>query len=147
MKILFPLLLILFSAPTAHSQKINREEAEAFWVSTIYPIMDMDIPTALNNVNYPISTYLGNRTKEDFTGDYNDIFTPEILKALGKSSIDDIQIVDYQSGELTYMLVLMTVYKVEDDTDMEGSEMESATILSFKKFDGVWKLYNVDIAG
>jgi hypothetical protein len=149
MKLLFSFALILLLAPVVHSQEIDEDEAEEFWVSIILPMLDKDKDAVLKNVHYPIATYLGELTEKEFTTQYDDILTEEVIYQLSHASQREIQAVEYdEPGDVTYMLVLISSYTIDDEGgDMDGEEMESATVLSFKKYDGVWKLYSVDIAG
>ena len=142
MKTFFTLLagfLLMSSAVSA--QGINKIEPQQFWETNIQAILDSDIDEVVSQSHFPMSTFEGDWSRKDFINSFDMLFDESILASLKNQTFRDIQPIEDYPGEITYMVVIVTY------TEMEGEMFESATILSFKKFDGAWKLFDIDMAG
>lgn len=125
----------------AFSQSVDKVEAQAFWETNIQAILNENVDEVVSKSHFPMSTFEGDWTKDDFIDAFEILFGISELTELKTQTFHDIQPVEYEPGEIEYMVVIVT------ETEIDGELYESATILSFKKFDGVWKLYAIDMAG
>lgn len=142
MKIFLSLITgLLLTTSFAFSQSLEKVEPQQFWDTNIKAILDNDVEKVVSQSHFPMSTFEGDWSKKDFMDAYEILFDESVLGDLRMQSYRDIQPVEYTPGEITYMIVIVT------ETEHEGEVYESATILSFKKFDGEWKLYDIDMAG
>lgn len=133
-------LAIIFIASTASAQSLNKTEPQQFWETNIQAILDADVDRVVEQSYFPMSTFEGDWSVRDFEDAFEILFDDSTLDALGNQTYRDIQAINDADG-LTYMVVIVTY------TEVDGELYESATILSFKKFDKDWKLYNIDMAG
>ena len=142
MKTFFTLLSgFLLLSSSAIAQSVNKIEPQQFWETNIQSIIDGDIDAVVSQSYFPMSTFEGEWSKNDFMDAFEVLFDETTLAELRSQTYREIQPVEYNPGEITYMVVIVT------ETEIDGEYYESATILSFKKFDGVWKLYDIDMAG
>lgn len=142
MKTFFTLLTgFLILSSNALAQGINKIEPQQFWETNIQAILNGDVEEVISQSHFPMSTFEGDWSKNDFSDAYDILFGEAELAELRTQTYRDIQPVEYEPGEMTYMIVIVT------ETEIDGEVYESATILSFKKFDGAWKLYDIDMAG
>ena len=82
-------------------------------------------------------------TKELYTNNLDQIFTEEIRIAMRAKTINDLAHFKTDEGETSLLLsILIETYDKESDMTFESSYM-----FFFKKFEGNWKLYKIDIAG
>jgi hypothetical protein len=131
---------LLFGS-SVQAQTLNKVEPQQFWETNIQAILDQDLDLVVSQSHFPMSTFEGDWKENDFRDAFEILFDETTIAALQSQTYRDIQPVEYEPGEITYMVVILT------EMEVDGEMFESATILSFKKFDGVWKLYNIDMAG
>ncbi|MCJ8291973.1 MAG: hypothetical protein HRT58_18995 [Crocinitomicaceae bacterium] len=142
MKTFFTMLAgFLLISSSVFAQSLNKVEPQQFWETNIQAILNSDLDEVVSQSYFPMTTFEGDWSKKDFINSFDMLFDESILAALRDQSFRDIQAIESSPGEITYMVVIITY------TEMEGETYESATILSFKKFDGEWKLYDIDMAG
>ncbi|PHR30805.1 MAG: hypothetical protein COA38_09700 [Fluviicola sp.] len=142
MKTFFTMLAgFLLISSSVFAQSLNKVEPQQFWETNIQAILNSDLDEVVSQSYFPMTTFEGDWSKKDFINSFDMLFDESILAALSDQSFRDIQAIESSPGEITYMVVIITY------TEMEGETYESATILSFKKFDGEWKLYDLDMAG
>lgn len=142
MKTFFTLLVgFLLVSSNTFAQGINKTEPQQFWETNIQAILDGNVDEVVSQSSFPMSTFEGDWKKNDFIDAFEILFGAAELAELRSQTFRDIQPVEYEPGEMTYMVVIVT------ETEEDGEYYESATILSFKKFDGKWKLYDIDMAG
>lgn len=135
MKLTFLFLLL---AHLSFGQLSDRVEAQKFWDINITNIVLLNTEQILAQTQFPLQVHLGTEaqkwTKEIFKKKLPVVFTPEVREQLKKGSIDDIDAwVMSEDDSETYMLVCYFE---------EGSY--AAMVLSFKQFEGKWKLYSID---
>lgn len=126
---------------TVQAQSLNKVGPQQFWETNIQAILDQDIDLVVEQSHFPMSTFEGDWKENDFRDAFEILFDETTLAALKSQTFRDIQAVENEPGDVTYMVVILT------EMEVDGEMYESATILSFMKFDGVWKLYNIDMAG
>lgn len=141
MKLAYTFLLLLVIAPITLAQEIDKDEAEDFWEDNIQAILDLDKEKVMTQTNFPLNTFDGDWDQRAFESGFDLIFNEDLIADLKYQSVRDIQSVEYEPGEITIILDIFSV------TEIDGEEFESATILSFKKFEGSWKLYDIKMAG
>lgn len=142
MKTFFTLLTgFLLITSSAEAQSLNKVEPQQFWETNIQAILDSDLDDVVSQSHFPMTTFEGDWSQKDFINSFDILFDESILASLRDQSFRDIQPIESSPGEITYMVVIVTYMEVEGET------YESATILSFKKFDKEWKLYDIDMAG
>lgn len=141
MKTLIASTILFLMSSMAFSQSVDKVEAQAFWETNIQAILNENVDEVVSKSHFPMSTFEGDWTKDDFIDAFEILFGISELTELKTQTFHDIQPVEYEPGEIEYMVVIVT------ETEIDGELYESATILSFKKFDGVWKLYAIDMAG
>lgn len=142
MKTFFTLLagFLLFSS-SVFAQGLNKMEPQQFWDTNIQSILDNDMEKVVSQSHFPMTTFNGDWSEEEFMDGYDLIFDELFLAELQKQTFRDIQAFEEGGGMMTYMVVVTTV------TEYEGEVYENSTLLSFKKFDGEWKLYDIGVAG
>ena len=141
MKLAYTFLLLLVIAPITLAQEIDKDEAQDFWEDNIQAILDLDKEKVMTQTNFPLNTFDGDWDQRAFESGFDLIFNEDLIADLKYQSVRDIQSVEYEPGEITIILDIFSV------TEIDGEEFESATILSFKKFEGSWKLYDIKMAG
>ncbi|MFT5860875.1 MAG: hypothetical protein ACI865_002991 [Flavobacteriaceae bacterium] len=141
MKLIYTFLLLLAIAPASSAQEVDEDEAEIFWEDNIQAILDLDKEKVMSQTNFPLSTFDGDWDSKAFESGFDLIFNEDLIAQLKYESVRSIQPVEYEPGEMTYMLVILS------STEIDGEQFESATMLSFKKYEGSWKLYRIDMAG
>jgi len=142
MKTLFTLLsAFLLMTSLSVAQSINKTGPQQFWETNIHAIIDGDVDQVVEQSYFPMSTFEGDWKKREFIDAFDILFDESAVEALKNQSYRDIQSVDDGTGNREYIVVITT------EMEIDGEILESATILSFKKFDGEWKLYNIDMAG
>lgn len=141
MKLFYTLLLLLTLAPVTIAQEIDEDEAEVFWEENIQPILDLDKDKVTSQTNFPLLVFDGEWDEKMFASEYDSIFNKDLLADLKYHSIRDLDFDADESGEIYFILSVLSI------TEMDGEQFESATILYFKRFDGIWKLYKVVMAG
>lgn len=142
MKTLFTMLAgFLLISSSVFAQTLKKVEPQQFWDTNIQAILGSELDEVVSQSHFPMTTFEGDWSKKDFINSFDLLFDKSILAALRDQSYRDIQPIESSPGEITYMVVITTY------TEVEGETYESVTILSFKKFDGEWKLYDIDMAG
>ena len=133
------------------AQKADLETVQSFWNSNIAAMISLDRETIIYQTNFPLQGSWGyalqlegdadSWTKEDFVQNVDKIFNDELRIKLRR--IDHNQLVHHvdENGQLNFILQLLFV------TEEDGEKYESATLLYFKQFDGIWKLYQIEYAG
>lgn len=132
---------LMLSVLYVSAQDIDPVEAKAFWGSNVQNILEKNKNTVADQTHFPLNTFLGKMSRTEFLENFGDLFSEDALKDLSRQGPIDIQPVEYEPGVITYMIVTIL------ETEVDGEIMESAVVLSFKKYDNAWKLYSVDIAG
>lgn len=140
MKLLTHTVFLLLSCVT-FGQEIDPVEAQLLWETNITAILEENHELIVDQTEFPLNTFYGDLTSEEFRTSMNDFFTQEVLEDIRQQTPADFQVVVNADGITAYMLVIMTTTITED------GEFESATILSFKKELNGWKLYHIDVAG
>lgn len=142
MKTFFALFIVLlFVTTTTFAQDANENDQKDLWETNIQAILSGDVETVVSQSYFPMTTFEGEWDKAYFLEAYDIIFDASVLAQLSELSYEDIQLVENETEDPSYMIVIATA------TEIDGELYESATILSFKKFDGAWKLYAIDMAG
>lgn len=140
MKMLTLVLLILVSN-LSYSQEIDPVEAQLLWENNITAILEENHELMMDQTIFPLNTFYGELTPDDFRSSINNIFTQEVIEDIRKQTPNDFQVVINDEGITAYMLVVLTTTVTED------GEFESATILCFRKEMNTWKLFHIDAAG
>lgn len=136
---LFAGLLLITSS--ALSQSLNKIEPQQFWETNIQAILESNVDEVVSQSHFPMTTFEGDWSKNSFIDAFDILFDESVLASLSDQTYRDIQTFEDSPGKVTYMVVIVT------RTEYEGEFYESVTMLSFKKFDGEWKLYQIDMAG
>ncbi len=149
------ILIVAFALLTSisFSQLVPKPELDQFWNSTVLPIVKLDKETIISQTNFPLEGAWGymvddlsdpeSWTKELYTNNLDQIFTEEIRIAMRSKTINDLAHFKTDEGETSLLLsILIETYDKESDMTFESSYM-----FFFKKFEGNWKLYKIDIAG
>jgi|GEM_PF-1307875 hypothetical protein len=134
------------------SQKADLNTVKTFWDANIYEIIILDQEGIEKHTYFPVEGSWGyilnledpeSTTDEDFTHNLKEIFTEEVRVALRNKTYNDLVHHTDENGELNFIVQVITT------TQMEGSGevMESMMILYFKKFEGEWKLFQIELAG
>ncbi len=148
-------LIVAFTLLTSisFSQLVQKTELDAFWNSTILPIVKIDKETIIAQTNFPLEGAWGymvddlsepeSWTTELYSNNLEKIFTDEIRISMRSKTINDLAHFTTDEGETALLLsILIETYDKESDMTFETSYM-----YFFKKFDGNWKLFKIDIAG
>ena len=148
-------LIIAFTQLTmiTHSQLVPKPELELFWNSTILPIVQLDKETIISETNFPLEGAWGymvddlseqeSWTQPLYSNNIEKIYTKEIRIAIGGKTINDLAHFTTDEGQIALLLsILIETYDKESDMTFETSYM-----YFFKKFDGYWKLFKIDIVG
>lgn len=142
MKTFFSLLTtVLLLSSTSFAQSINKTEPQQFWETNIQAIIDGDVDKVVSQSHFPMTTFEGEWKKKNFVDAFDILFDESAIEELSSQNYRDIQPLEDSPGKMTYVVVITTV------SEFEGEVYESSTILSFKKFEGEWKLYQIDMAG
>lgn len=138
-----PLLffILLLSTPFVFSQDEEEDLMENFMEEVIPVFIEKDIDGILNATHYPLSVKMGEEPftefkKSTWKKEMDSILTDGVISELRLMKPRDIQTVEYEPGEITFMLVCLAA--------KEGFE---ATVLSFKRIEGTWKLTNLNVQG
>ncbi len=139
MKLIYIFVLFISVSQFSFSQLSDEEEAEIIWETNIQAILDLDKKKVLSQTVFPLNTYKGVWNRSTFISDFDFIFNTDLLKDLKYQDVRDLQPSEEESGELAFILIVMTF------TEIDGEDFESSTIFSFKKFEGDWKMYNIEL--
>lgn len=142
--------IIVFTSFISLGQKADLETVESFWKTNISAMISLDKEMIIEQTNFPLEGSWGyaigldgdaqDWTKEDYTSNLNLIYTDEVrIKLRG---LDHNHLVHHKdaAGELNFILQLNFV-------TVSDGPYESATLFYFKRFDGVWKLFQIEYAG
>lgn len=148
-------LIVAFTLLTSisFSQLVQKTELDAFWNSTILPIVKIDKETIIAQTNFPLEGAWGymvddlsepeSWTTELYSNNLEKIFTDEIRISMRSKTINDLAHFTTEEGETALLLsIMIETYDKESDMTFETSYM-----YFFKMFDGNWKLFKIDIAG
>ena len=136
-----------------HSHLVPKPELEQFWNSTILPIVQLDKETIISETNFPLEGAWGymvddlseqeSWTQALYSANIEKIYTKEIRIAISGKTINDLAHFTTDEGQIALLLsILIETYDKESDMTFETSYM-----YFFKKFDGYWKLFKIDIVG
>jgi len=139
MKYLFVLSLALLSFG-ALAQEGMEESKKEFWESAINPIVAGEMEKVVSQTTFPLKTDFGTYDEEKFRKEYNVFFSKEAMLDLRRQNADSAQPVEY-GDELTFMVIALM------EEEIDGEIMESAYVYSFKKVNGTWMLYQINMAG
>jgi hypothetical protein len=150
MKALTTLLFsILFSL--AFAQKADLATVQNFWDNNIMEIVRLDKEKILEHTAFPVTGSWGYAIEldggpedwknDDYTNNLDKIYNEELrIKLRGMNYNSLVHHMD-DDGELNFILQLSFETVTDDGT------FESATLLYFKKYDGIWKIYQIEHAG
>lgn len=141
MKTLIASTILFLMSSMAFSQSVDKVEAQAFWDNNIQSILDGDIDAVVEQSVLPMVVFEEEMDEEMFREAYEYIFDENVIATLMGMSYRDIELIDEDPKALVYMV------SIYSEIEEEGEIYESMTFLSFKKFDGKWKLSQIDIAG
>ncbi|TNF48546.1 MAG: hypothetical protein EP305_05260 [Bacteroidetes bacterium] len=134
------------------SQKADLNTVKTFWETNIYEIIILDQEGIEKHTHFPVEGSWGyildledpeSTTDEDFTHNLKEIFTEEVRVALRNKTYNDLVHHTDENGELNFIVQVMMTTQLEDSDEV----MESMMILYFKKFEGDWKLFQIELAG
>lgn len=135
------LILLLTLLPVALCAQLSEgdEMKQLFWNSNIGNIIEMDMDSILLQTRFPLEVdRLGRKekwTKEQFKAKVPILFDSGVLEQLGKDTYSSMEYWTYEDETSpTAMIVLYP-----------GNEEFNVVVLSFKQFDGDWKLYRIDM--
>jgi hypothetical protein len=131
--------------------QVSAEELQTFWDSCIEPIKNLDKEKLNRIVSFPLEGewgYLIGLEKDgkelneaDFYNNLDKVFYPEFLDSLQKKTIKDLEISMTAQKEPELLLSLGF------EKWMDDFKAESSIILRFKKIQGKWMLYVIQLAG
>lgn len=141
MKSLFVLLIsaLCVSAPVK-AQDLDTDAGVQFWAWHISPILQYDVDEVIRQSSFPLSTYEGDLSEDEFRGLFTTIFDETTIEALSYLDHTVIQVLGYDE----YTVYRITIFSA---FEIDGEYYETATILSFKQEYGLWKMFRIDIAG
>jgi hypothetical protein len=120
--------------------------------NNIHEIIALDEEKIIEHTAFPVAGSWGyilnlddpeSVTDEDFTHNLKDIFTDEVRLALRQKTYNDLVHNMDENNELNFIVQIVSTYTMEDTEKM----MESMMLLYFKKFEGQWKLFQIELAG
>lgn len=148
-------LIIAFTQLTiiSYSQLVSKPELEQFWNSTILPMVQLDNETVISQTNFPLEGAWGylvddlsepeSWTQALYSNNLEKIYTNEIRIALRGKTCNDLAHFTTDEGQTALLLpIMIETYDKESNMTFETSYM-----YFFKKFDGNWKLFKIDIVG
>ncbi len=132
-------------------QKTDLETVKKFWDTNIVEIIRLDQESIIEHTHFPVSGSWGyvmelegdaeTWTKEDFISAIPAIFNEELREKLQKENYNSLVHHIDEVGNLHFILQL------NFETITSDGVFESTTLLYFKRFDGVWKIYQIEYAG
>lgn len=150
MKASFIFLLLFFSS-VSFGQQADHATVQQFWNSNILEIVRLDKEKIIEHTSFPVAGSWGyvlelegepeSWTSEDFINNIPKIFNDEVRIKLRGMTYNDLVHHKDENGELNFILQL------NFQTVVEAGTFESSTLLYFKKFDGIWKLFQIEYAG
>ena len=141
MKSLFVLLAAVFlSSAPLNAQDLDTDEGVDFWAWYISPILQYNVDEVIRQSSFPLATYEGDLSEEEFRELFPVIFDETTLETLSYMDHNSIQVLGYDE----YTVYRVTIYS---EFEIDGEYFETATILSFKQEFGAWKMFRIDIAG
>jgi hypothetical protein len=143
------LFLLLFSV--AFSQKADLATVQKFWDNNIMEIVRLDKEKIIEHTAFPVSGSWGyaieleggpeDWSNDDYKNNLDKIYNEELRVKLRGMNYNSLVHHTDENGELNFILQL-TFETITDD-----GTFESATLLYFKKYEGIWKLYQIEHAG
>ena len=120
------------------AQEVDFYQARAFWSSNVLPIIDGRLEMVVKQVNFPLTTYLGEWTEEQFRANYATLFDDESIEDLSSQDFTNMKIVEDENG-FSYLVGIIKLREIDRQL------FSNMTVLYFRKFDCDWKLYRVDL--
>jgi hypothetical protein len=148
-------LIIAFTQLTiiSYSQLVPKAELEQFWNSSISPIVQFDKETIISQTNFPLEGTWGymvddlsepeSWTQALYSANIEKIYTNEIRIAMRGKTINDLAHFTTDEGQ-TALLLSIIIETHDKESDLT---FETAYMYFFKKFNGNWKLFKIDIVG
>ena len=137
-------LLILISAfslsPSVNAQDLDSDEGVDFWAYYISPILQYEVDQVVDQTSFPLSTYEGDLSEEEFRDLFTVIFDETTMDALSYMDYTSVQVFGYDENTV-YQISILTEFEIDEEY------YETATILSFRQENGSWKMFQIDIAG
>jgi len=143
-------VVVLFTF-ISFGQKGDLQTVQAFWDNNIQEIVRLDKVKIIEHTHFPVDGSWGyavdynldpaDWTDELFKDNLDKIFD-ESLRAVLKG-MDYNQLVHHrdENGALNFMIQLFF------ETEIDGTKLESSTILFFKCYNQIWKLYKIEYIG
>jgi hypothetical protein len=147
------LILLLFASLSLVSfgQKANLATVQGFWDTNIMEIIRLEKEKIIEHTSFPVSGSWGyaieleggpeDWSDEDYKNNLEKIYNEELRTILKGMNYNSLVHHTDENGDLNFIIQI----NMETTTD-EGT-FESATLLYFKKYDGIWKLYQIEHAG
>lgn len=111
--------------------------AKKFWSDNIQAIIQLDKAKILSQTNFPLEIRIGDELwdKAKFTSELDNVFTETLRNELKAGSFENIDAWKmFEDESETYMVVCFSTF----------NEF-SILVLMFKEFNGIWKLYGIDM--
>ncbi|MBL4862275.1 MAG: hypothetical protein JKY09_04555 [Crocinitomicaceae bacterium] len=133
----FLLLPVLIFTQFSFGQLENSEEAQKFWDDNIQAIVDLEKNKIIEQTNFPLELSATKEvwTKNEFTEKLDMIFHKSQREELSKLNIGDIDA--WQMSGHESLMYMVACFEAFDDN--------RAMVLQFKRIDGEWKLYGIDL--
>jgi hypothetical protein len=136
------LLIIAFNIFFAAAQSSVNSDARMIWDRVVNNIVKHDLEALSNHIHFPLKTYLKDVTNKEVLAEiFDEIFTTNFIKALGKTSFKDIVAIESDNGEIRHTL------SVYSSVFVDGFEVESMLYLEFMKIDGEFRITQIMMAG
>ena len=130
---------LLFS-PSVNAQDLDSDEGVDFWAYYISPILQYEVDQVIDQATFPLETYEGDLSEEEFRDLFPVIFDETTMESLSYLDYTAVQVLGYDEYTV-YRITILTEF------EMDGEYYETATILSFRQENGNWKMFSIDIAG
>ena len=131
---------VLFFSPSVNAQDLDSDEGVDFWAYYISPILQYEVDQVVNQASFPLETYEGDLSEEEFRDLFPVIFDETTMESLSYLDYTAVQVLGYDEYTV-YRITILTEF------EMDGEYYETATILSFRQENGNWKMFSIDIAG
>jgi hypothetical protein len=150
MRFIFLFICILFIV-NGYSQRADLKTVQDFWNANIVEIINLKNSEIIEHTNFPLEGSWGyaidyeseesSWTSDLYKNNLSKVFTSELRNALSEMNYNQLVHHTDENGELNFILQAFLT------TNVDGDTFESSTILYFKKFDGIWKLFKVELIG
>lgn len=144
-------LLFLFAFSCVYSQKADLATVQNFWDNNIMEIIRLDKEKIIDHTAFPVSGSWGYAleleggpeawTDDDYKLNLDKIYNEELRIKLRGMNYNSLVHHTDENGELNFIL------QITFETITDVGTFESATLLYFKKYEGIWKLYQIEHAG